>query len=426
MQKTNKSLEEQERVHIDRILSNNTKRIVDGKTKPLSAKQLNTLKKYYADYSSKPSNRGGKISISTIRYALCCLQYLGQTIQKPYESMKKEDLIHYVKTLHKDGYKVHSISTNKAALRIFFKWLYGKNKKGELPEVFDDPLLMPENVLGKKEKKTIPSKEDIIKLVNAAPNNKEKAMIMILAEGGLREGELASLNVGSVEFDEHGCKIWIEKSKSKRRYERFIEAAPFIQQWLQEHPKSDDKNAPLFFSYRHSEYGKFTRLLPKASWFMIDRIKKQVPELKNKKLYPHLLRHYAVTTRWREGMRSETNAQRHGITMNTLQNVYLHYDDSDADSEYIELHDEKPDPEKLLAKDAEKKKLLPKKCSYCHTLNPFNNKYCKHCNKPVDLNTFVELDKQAEAANYITSLIMQKAKEHRITPEQAVDKLFAK
>lgn len=379
---------------IDRILTNS---LGEGsrnckKTGKLSEQQLKTLKKYKEFYENKPSARGGKIKVATLQKAIRELRDLGLFLKKPFEDATKEDLISYIKYLNKEGIAISSLATLKVDIRSFYKWMHGITKKHEFPEVVDDPLLVPENVRGKKKKADLPTKDDILKLVNAAYNNQHKAMIMILSEGGMRAEELTSANISSLEFDDKGAKFFTEKSKSHERYIRLIHSVPFLHTWLQEHPNKNDPKAPLFVSLRRGGGYTYRRLLPHAISQIIKRLQARVPELKGKRLYCHLLRHYAISQRFAEGMRTETNASRHGISVGTLRDVYLHYDDKDASDEYDELQNIEKTPEDLLKEKEERQKFAPKKCGYCNELNPCTNKYCKACNKPLDVTTFVQED----------------------------------
>lgn len=404
------SKDEEHLATIERILSNTTKDIINKKNKPLSNEQLKTLKKFYEFYSNKPSKRGGKMSITTVKNCLVVLKQLGHSIQKPYEKVKTNDIIDYVKTIK----SVSSSSSTKININYFYREFL------KLKKVVDSPLLVPELVKGKKTKKDLPTKDDIILLINACYNTKDKCIIMLLAEGGLRAEEIVSLNNDSIEFDDMGSKIWIEESKTKRRYERVIESSPYLEQWLKENPLKEKKD-PLFPSFQKTKEMGYKRMRSKGIWWTIDRIKKRVPELKDKKLHPHLFRHYAITQRWKEGMRTETNASRHGITPSTLRDVYLHYDDKDADQEYLEIHGKEPSKEELYKKEQERKRLLPKKCEYCDTLNEFNRNYCKNCHKPIDVTTFVEQEKKQEQLNKFLSMFMETKEGHKeFTPEDIV------
>lgn len=376
-------------LEIKRILSNKVRTDnLDKKAlyQKLSEPQLKTLRKYKSYLENKPSPRGGKIKPTSIRNALWSLLYLGVYLKKPYEKATKKDLVNYIKSIN--GKSDYTTSRWKVEIRSFYKWIYGIKKPHEFPEVVDDELLVPERPKNKVTPKDLLTKDELKMMVEACFHDRTKAMLMCIAEGGLRAGEVISTNVGSVEFDDIGAKLWVEKSKSKERYVRLIDAAPYLERWLHEHPNKDNPKAPLFPGL--SAY-KGKRLNINGVNQAIQRAAERAGI--KKRIHTHKLRHYAVTNISKQGMDIVMNARRHGITPNTIERVYLHYSDQDVDDAYIRTKGASTDEQKVLDEE-EKKKLAPKKCQSCGKLNPFSAHYCEACNRPIDLKTFVELDEQ--------------------------------
>jgi integrase/recombinase XerD len=379
---------------IERLLSNSTRDAINNKQRQLSKEQIKTLLRYKEDYSNTPSPRGGKNKVASVYASMTTLREVGLYLKKPFEKATKEDLKQYIKYLNDNNKAVTSISRLKVTIRSFYKWMYGIKEKHKFPEVVDDPVLVPEATKSTKRKIDMPTKEDIVKLVNACYSTQHKALLMVLAESGARCEEITSANIESVSFDDRGIKLFTEKSKSKERYIRLIHSVPFLEAWLKEHPYKSDSKAPLFISFRRGAEFTGKRLNPKAISEMIKRIQKRVPELKDKRLHAHILRHFAITTRWNEGMRTETNALRHGITTETLRKVYLHYDDKEADEEYSNLQGVKKSDIEMIREQEERQRLAPKKCEYCGAINPFNNSYCSDCSRPLDVTTFIKVEEE--------------------------------
>jgi len=340
--------EEQHKGHIENALNT------------LTSKQVKTLRRYIEFYSNKPSLVGGTVKWTSVKNAVIALTYVGRSIKKPYEKMTKQDLIRYFEEQNDKGMALATVSKGKASVLMFYKWIYGVHERGRYPKIVDHPLLKPAPMDWRHRKKIeLPTNEDIIKLLNACRNNMEKTIIMFLIEGGFRAGEMVSFNIGSVSFDKKGAKVWVERSKSRLRFTRLIDTSPYLKAWLREHPKKNNPNYPLF---PMSEiYNPTGRMKSAGIKRIVTMIKSRVPSLKNKRIYPHLFRHLAVTNRWRDGMRTEINATRHGITVLTLRNCYLHYDDTDVDEEYIKLHNQKQKMKPIIGPKVE---CIPKKKPY--------------------------------------------------------------
>ena len=61
------------------------------------------------------------------------------------------------------------------------------------------------------------TRTEIKKMVEASDHPRDKAMISLLYEGGLRIGELASLKIKNVVFDDYGAVIKVKGKTGERR-----------------------------------------------------------------------------------------------------------------------------------------------------------------------------------------------------------------
>jgi integrase/recombinase XerD len=77
---------------------------------------------------------------------------------------------------------------------------------------------------------------DIEALINAAPTNRDRALIACLFDSGARKGELLSTTIQDAKFDENGCILWLREGKTGPRPARLIYAASFLREWLNVHP----------------------------------------------------------------------------------------------------------------------------------------------------------------------------------------------
>jgi integrase/recombinase XerD len=67
---------------------------------------------------------------------------------------------------------------------------------------------MPKNMLGQ---------EDIEKLINACLTNRDRTLISFLYESGVRKGELLSIRIENINFDEYGAVVTIPEGKCPQR-----------------------------------------------------------------------------------------------------------------------------------------------------------------------------------------------------------------
>jgi len=75
------------------------------------------------------------------------------------------------------------------------------------------------------------TREEIEALIDNCPNSRDRALIATLYESGMRKGELFSIKIKSVQFDENGTVINIPDTmatKTGARRIRIVYATEFL------------------------------------------------------------------------------------------------------------------------------------------------------------------------------------------------------
>ncbi len=99
-------------------------------------------------------------------------------------------------------------------MKRFYKWLKGNNVtypeevKWITTTLKTKNRLLPENLL---------TEEEIQRLIDVVDRPRDKAFIITLYESGPRIGELGSLRLGDVEFDERYAKLMLRGKTGARR-----------------------------------------------------------------------------------------------------------------------------------------------------------------------------------------------------------------
>lgn len=360
---------------INKILTNNMgKCLRTGKEAPkLIEKQLETLKRYKEYYEQLPSPRGGKNKVTSVWNAVWALRRLAIFLKlKSFEEATKEDIVNYLKTM--DFNSDTTRSRSKTYIRMFYKWLYGIKEKHKYPEVVDDPRIVPDKTKNKKKPSQLLTPREILSMLEIAGNDRNRSIIMLsLGEGGLRAGEISSLNISSVEFDEKGCKVWIEQSKSKERYVRIIKGEPYLRNYINNEYilHKDKSDNPLFYCVAGGNFKQ--RLVRNAFAQLLKRIGKKAGI--TKRIYTHLGRSINISNLTKKGISAEISAKRFGITPKTLRDVYLTIDDKDVDDVYCQIEGKLTEEEKKKLKE-EEDLLMPKTCPRCQNTVPKNALYC--------------------------------------------------
>ncbi|QLJ53335.1 MAG: hypothetical protein Sv326_1160 [Candidatus Fermentimicrarchaeum limneticum] len=116
---------------------------------------------------------------SKLRVVKCmwCVRYLAGWLGKDFSSASKEDLIKLVSFIDSKEYSEYTMYDFKIVLKMFYKWLLGKDE--EFPEVIT--WLKPKI---RNEKHKLPEElltvEEVQKLANATTNSRDRAAIAVV------------------------------------------------------------------------------------------------------------------------------------------------------------------------------------------------------------------------------------------------------
>ena len=239
------------------------------------------------------------------------------------------------------------------------------------------------------------TEKEFEKLLSALPHPRDRALVMLLRETGLRIGEALSLDVRDVEITPRYGRLHIRYSKTAERYVEFVKAIPYLRAWLSVHP--DPKpNSPLFVTLR----GKVERLKYIAFRNRLQRALERAG-LK-KRVHPHLFRHQVATEllsleRLPEEAVRVYLGWKHGSRMVSR---YSHVTSERANelvmrARYgIKTREEVEEPKGY------------RECPRCARMVPVDAKYCLYCGLALDRTTaLMEAQLEEEVAGLIRRLV---------------------
>lgn len=140
-----------------------------------------------------------------IKYATTLLT-LARLLGKGFNKATKQDIVRVVGRIERNSYSAWTKKDFKVTLKKFYKWL-------RQTENYPEEVKWLKTTLKKSEEKLpeeLLTEEDIQKVVNAVNDVRDKALIITLYESGARIGEIASLRIKQVHFDEHGTVLIIK------------------------------------------------------------------------------------------------------------------------------------------------------------------------------------------------------------------------
>jgi integrase len=323
----------------------------------------------YKDYSLAQD-----LSLARISRTMYILRSLSKYLNKDFYKADKQDIIDIVSKINSDDKYAH---TTKCELKITFKrfysWLKGFEQGESAPEV---KWIKVKRMTAKRITEQLLTQDDIKKLIDSTKSSRDKALIAVLAESGCRAGELLGMKLNDLTKDQYGFKVVVDGKTGPRKI-RIITSVPYLVSWLNEHPKKDKFDAPVWISQK----GKCSHLaytgLAKICWNA--KMKSNI----NKPCNPHMFRHARAT--YLAGHLSDALLKEYmGWTQRSnMTAVYVHLNGRQLDDELFKINgirvkEEKIDPMK------------PKVCYCCKDENSATNMFCVRCGTVLDKDKMLE------------------------------------
>ena len=313
-------------------------------------------------------------------------------LNKPLEEAVKEDIEGVIAWLNQSDYKEGTKLCFKIVIRKLYKLLEGTTDYPEKVNWISTTI--PKN--HKRLPEELLTDEEVEGIIRCASSVRDKALLAVLAESGARISEIGTMKIKHVSFEEYGARLNLHGKTGSRKI-LIINSTPYLQEWINQHPKNDNSEEYLWYNQQNLPYLSYTR---------INSILKTSAKRAGikKRVYPHLLRHTRAT-RIASVMSESAMKQYFGWTQGSdMASIYVHMNGRDTDEAVlrasgIEIKKEKP-----------RQQLKPKKCGRCKAINEATNKFCKICGLTLDeqeANTLIENDLKRNQADEVMNNLMK-------------------
>ena len=219
------------------------------------------------------------------------------------------------------------------------------------------------------------TKEEVLRVIDACTNSRDRAMISMLYDGSLRPVDLRKLTWEDVTFDEYGALIRTSAKTGKERTIRLTLSSPYFAQWKTDYPGKPEGSAPVFVSHRiyQSAGGEHIPLEMDAIVRLIRSLRKKTGV---KRLSPAIFRPSKITHDVTDGYDSSYLMLKNWGTLKTpMLQVY-----AKPGEDYITKYALEKAGIKIPQKSKEREKILdPITCSQCSTINPPGKRFCSQC-----------------------------------------------
>jgi len=301
-----------------------------------------------------------------VRY-IHILSKLAEKLQKPFGRARQEDIVRLVAEVESEPLADWTKQSYKVVLRKFYKWL--KHTKDYPKEV--SWIKVPSRIRNRFLPSELLTEDEVKRLASVAKTPRDRALVLVLYESGCRIGELLSLRLRNVEFDNHGA-VLIVTGKTGMRRVRVIMSSPAIADWLNVHPKRDDPDFPLWVGQGR---GRLCAMKYEAVRSVIQDLAALAGVRKS--VRPHMFRHSRATFLSKHFTEAQMDHYFGWLPGSKMHSVYVHLGGKDVDGALLSMYG-------LESNRRDEPTLKPTTCPRCKEPCSPTLDYCPKCGSPTD------------------------------------------
>ncbi len=371
----------------------------------------------------------GAVKPKSLHYYLLILNRLGEFTNKDFEKLVKNELVSFFANLKpedriitrhgtpykypRDKYSECTLWLYKQSVKSFWKWIYeGKRvDRDRYGAPFIVSWIKGANKFKYKYEKPILNREEVLEMIKVSSNPRDKAIIAVLFEAGVRAGELLSMRKSKMTMNGDYCEFVVD-GKTGERSVVIVKSYPYLSKWLTVLSKNSLLKSAKFEDHvwlsfpqigtTHSQFRGNTKPLNHAC---LDNIVKRAglkADIK-KRIWVHGFRHSSATDFAKQGYNEVEMKLKYGWAPNsTIPSRYMHYKYDELRNKILSKHgkavDEKPIDENMIP---------AKECPFCSHENPFDSEYCGKCAKPMDAKMIKESEKQGKALEAMQTMVSE-------------------
>ncbi|MGH7869129.1 MAG: tyrosine-type recombinase/integrase [Candidatus Dormibacteraceae bacterium] len=214
----------------------------------------------------------------------------------------------------------HTVASYVRSINLFLSWAA---KEGEMSEVKAQAPKLPKRLLD------VLSRDEIQKLEDVALNERDKLIVRVLADTGIRASELTSLRVDDLRDRDRSTYLRVRGKGDKERLVPVPRLARRLRRYAERGCPREVESERLFVGLRRRPGGGYEPLTRFGMAQVIRLLgEKAMP---GKRVHPHLLRHSFATWSLTRGVNPVILAQIMGHnSLAMINDVYSHLSPQDS------------------------------------------------------------------------------------------------
>ncbi|WP_292345248.1 tyrosine-type recombinase/integrase, partial [Methanoregula sp. PtaB.Bin085] len=253
----------------------------------------------------------------------------------------------------------------------FYLWLI-ENEYVAIPEKKLKALKTPHHETMTKVASDLLTTEEITAMVGACTRSSDRAIIMMLYEGGFRIGEIGGMKWGDLTFDKWGVIANVNFKTGKPRYVRLIMSREALAKWKNDYPAKPVTNEMPVFITEHQ-----TALTHGSVAMQLKRLAKRAGIEKH--ITPHIFRHSRITHLIKENVsESVIKLMMWGSLTTNMFQTYAHLTGKDIDNEMLRTYGI---TETETGEGKTELRIEPRQCPHCKLINGPMAEFCNSCGR---------------------------------------------
>jgi len=243
----------------------------------------------------------------------------------------------YIDERRKGGNTTKTIGTQLAAISALYEWLIFEGLTDKNPVAAVRRRYMQRYKSdGEAHTHKIISIEEAASLVEALVDIRDKTMVLLLFKTGIRRGELVSLDVDSISWEDQSILLKNTRKRSNRLVFFDDEAAHYLRRWLAVREGRDgNQEKALFLSTHGSRLGRVGLSYAIHAAAIRTGLHDASSDRMEDHFSPHCCRHWFTTHLRRAGMPREFIQELRGDARREAIDIYDHIDKEELRKSYL-------------------------------------------------------------------------------------------
>ncbi|MEE9506231.1 MAG: site-specific integrase, partial [Thermoplasmata archaeon] len=313
-------------------------------------------------------------------------------LDKDFQDVTADDLRRVLHELEEGDLAEASKTEFRKTIKVFYRWLNGGERYPECVEWIKTTDKRNNNKLPEE----LLTEEEVKRMISVAWTPRDRAIISLLWESGCRVGELLTMRIKNVSFEENLTRIAIHGKTGARRVP-LLDSTPYLAEWLENHPQREDSDAFLWVGIGTVGRGQYLKY-PALRKMLVQVAKKANVK---KKVNPHNFRHSRATFLANHLTEAQMNQYLGWVRGSDMPATYVHLSGRDVDDAILKMRGLKSKEEEV------KSTLAPKKCPRCDLVNKATGKFCNRCGAILDVQTAVAMQDEIEGLDDKFSTLLQ-------------------